>query len=195
MSNDAENPPKIATFSVACNHCGAPLDVGADTRFVTCGHCGAKLEVHRTGSSLYTQVLEAIDQRTARMEQDLDVIRRQNEVERLDREWMMRREQFLTRNKDGSTSPPSAIGGVIGAVVAVIFGVIWIGGASSAGAPAPFVGFGVLVVIIAVVSAIVGIGKSSQYQDQERAYQQQREQMLRSDNPQSQSQDQNQRSI
>jgi hypothetical protein len=193
MSNEAENPPKIAALTVACNHCGAPLGVAADTRFVTCAHCGAKLEVHRTGGSLYTQVLEAIDQRTARMEQDLDVIRRQNEVERLDREWMMRREQFLARNEDGSTSPPSAIGGVIGAIVAVIFGIIWIGGAASAGAPAPFVGFGVLVVIIALVSAIVGIGKSASYQDQERAYQQQREQLLRANSPQ-QTQDQNNRS-
>src|SRR5438034_11615303 len=85
--------------SVACNHCGASLEVGLTTRFVTCAYCGSRLEVHRSGSSLYTEVLEAIDQRTQRMEQDLGLIKRQNEVGRLDREWMLRRDQLMVQDK------------------------------------------------------------------------------------------------
>ena len=54
MSIDPQNSPETAVKvdSVACNHCGAPLQVGSGTRFVTCAHCGSQLEVHRTGSSL-----------------------------------------------------------------------------------------------------------------------------------------------
>jgi hypothetical protein len=180
MSNQAENPPKIATFSVACNHCGAPLDVGADTRFVTCAHCGAKLQVHRTGSSMYTQVLEAIDQRTARMEQDLDVIRRQNEVERLDREWMLRREQYFDRNKDGVTSPPSAVGSAIGGIVGVLFGIVWISIVTTTGGPGFVAAVGVLVILVAIVSSLGGISRATRYQNQERMYEENRRRMLQS---------------
>ena len=181
MSNDPRDSIEtgVQAVSVACNHCGAPLEVGPGTRFVTCAHCGSQLEVHRTGSSLYTEVLQSIDRRTSEMAEDLDTIKRQNEVERLDREWMMRREQYYSRNKDGSTSPPSAIGGVIGAIMAVVFGFIWIGFASSDRAPAPLIGFGVLFIVAGVVSALVAIGKAARYQDARRSYEQQRDQLLR----------------
>src|SRR4051812_45225470 len=95
-------------MSVSCNHCGAPLEVSGTTNFLTCGYCGARLEVKRSGGAVYSEVLAAIDSRTQRIEQDVDTIKRQNEVERLDREWMMRREDYMTRNRDGSYSTPGA---------------------------------------------------------------------------------------
>src|SRR5690349_5115522 len=87
--------------SVVCNHCGAPLEMQADTRFITCTYCGAKLQLHRSPTSIYTEVLESLDQRTQQMAQDLDVIKRQNELERLDREWMMQRESMMITGKNG----------------------------------------------------------------------------------------------
>ena len=84
--------------SVACNHCGAPLEISPTTNFVTCSYCGYKLQVHRSASSVYTEVLQSIDQRTARIEEDLDQIKRQNEIERLDREWSMRRGEMLVQD-------------------------------------------------------------------------------------------------
>src|SRR4051812_38004772 len=110
--------PTTALSSVACNHCGAPLEVGPTTRFVTCAHCGSKLEVHRTGSSMYTEVLEAIDQRTQKMAQDLEYIKRQSEIDRLDRDWAMRRDSYMVRNsKSGRVSEPSMAGSLIGAII------------------------------------------------------------------------------
>jgi hypothetical protein len=166
--------------TVACNHCGAPLQISPTTNFATCGYCGAQLEIKRSGSAVYTEVLQRIDSRTQRIEQDVEHIKRQNQVEQLDREWMLRREQYMSRNKDGSRSIPSAAGSVFGAVVAVIFGIIWIGVASTSGAPGFFVLFGLVVVIGAVVSSIVGIGKSARYTEAERAYQLQRDALMRS---------------
>ena len=123
--------------SVTCNHCGAPLAIQPSTRFVTCTHCGSRLEIHRSGAALFTEVLESIDQRTKEIAQDVDVIRRQNEVERLDREWAMRREALMVRTKSG-TETPSIAGGIIGAVLGVGFGIFWIAMSSNAGAPASF---------------------------------------------------------
>lgn len=51
-------------LTVACNQCGAPLDVPPETSFVTCRHCGAALAVHRNESVAYTRRLDRLDRRT-----------------------------------------------------------------------------------------------------------------------------------
>jgi hypothetical protein len=48
---------------------------------------------------------------------------------------------------------PSAIG-VVGAIVAAVFGVIWTVGAASMGAPGFFVAFGVVFVLLAIAGGI-----------------------------------------
>jgi len=172
--------------SVACNHCGAPLEISPTTNFVTCAYCGYKLQVHRSASSVYTEVLESIDhidQRTQRMEQDIDQIKRQNEIERLDREWAMRRDGMLVRDKNGAMSEPSVVGGIFGAIIAVVGGIVWIVVTSSSGAPAFFPLFGVLFMIVGFIAGIGGVFRASRYQDAQRAYEQQREQLLRNQNP------------
>ena len=45
-------------ISVSCNHCGAPLEVPPGANYVTCAHCGSRLAVKRTGSAVYTELLE-----------------------------------------------------------------------------------------------------------------------------------------
>ncbi len=54
-------------LSLTCNHCGAPLEVPAKTRFLTCNYCSSRLEVHRSGSAVHTEVLEAIEERTKKI--------------------------------------------------------------------------------------------------------------------------------
>jgi hypothetical protein len=156
--------------SVTCNHCGAPLQVPDSTRFVTCSHCGSQLEIHRSGNVVYTEVLERIEQRTERIAEDVSEIRRQNEVERLDREWQMRRDTLLVRDKNGNVSEPSGAGSMIGAGFAAIFGIIWTIVATSAGAPWFFALFGIGFVIAAVVGGFASIGKAATYRDEYQSY-------------------------
>jgi hypothetical protein len=169
--------PEIST--VACNHCGAPLELGPTTRFLTCTHCGAKLQLHRSGNALYTEVLEAIDQRTRAMAQEMDDIRRQNELARLDREWMLRRDPLMVRGKHGGTSVPSAPTSIFGAIIGTVFGIVWTVATASTGAPAFLPLVGVVVVIVALVTGVAGVAKAMQYEDEQRSYQQRREAMMR----------------
>ena len=173
----------ITAASLTCNHCGAPLDVPPGTRFVTCAHCGSRLEIHRSGNALYTEVLEAIDQRTQEIAQDVDVIRRENEIERLDREWQMRREELMVRTKRGGAQTPSVAGGIVGAVFAIGFGIFWMIMTSRGGAPAfvPFVGM--VVAAIGIIGGISNVSKATRYADEQQRYEQQRARLMRSDNP------------
>lgn len=165
-------------ISVRCNHCGAPLTVSPGTRFVTCSYCGSQLAIHQSGGAFYTEVLQDIDQRTQRIEQDVDQIKRQNAIEQLDREWEMQRQTLLVRNKNGSTSVPSIAGGVVAAVIAVGFGIFWMIVTSIAGAPFFFPLFGILFIIVGLFASITSIGSASRYQDAETRYQQRRAQLL-----------------
>lgn len=177
----AMTQPSSQVVSVTCNQCGAPLQVPESTRFLTCAHCGSRLEVQRSSGAVYTQVLESIGQATQQIAADVDAIRRQNEVERLDREWMMRRNDLMVTGKGGRVSKPSAAGAAIGAIIALVFGIFWIGLAVSKGAPAFFPLFGLIFIAAALVGGIKSIIRAGQYDDEERSYRQRRDGLLRQD--------------
>jgi len=165
-------------LSVSCNHCGAPLSVPGEARFVTCTYCGTRLEVHRSGGAAYTAVLNSIDQRTERIERDVAEIKVREQMEQLDREWMIERERYMVRGKNGNVSMPNGPGAIVGSVVAAVFGVFWtIAAASARGAP-PFLPlFGVVVIIAAVVGGLTAVGKAALYGDAERDYQRRRREL------------------
>lgn len=156
--------------AVCCQNCGADLEVDESIRFVTCNFCGSKLEIVHESTTTHSRLLEEIGEKTDRMSEDLKVIRLQNELEQIDREWQTRREGMMTTNKDGSRSKPTAVGSVVGAMVAAVFGVIWIGMASSigsAGGPGGIQLFGVVFIVIAIVIAISGVNRAGRYQQAE----------------------------
>ena len=171
------------TVSVACNNCGASLEIGESTRFVTCTYCGSSLEVHRTGAAAYTEVLHAIHKNTERIAEDVEVIKQQNELEALDREWMIQRESLMTTNKNGSRSVPSATGSLIGGGVMAVFGIVWTAMASSHDAPGFFPLFGIVFVAVAIGMAIYGFHQAGVYQQAEQAYLRRREEILRRQRP------------
>jgi hypothetical protein len=189
---------------ITCQNCGAALDVPPAARFVTCSHCGSRLEIKRTPSAVFTEVLDRIDQRTAAMADDLGALRRDSEIERLDREWAARVAELGSRSKDGSVAPPSAVGGMVAIFVMGGFGIFWTimaftmtRQASAVGAGFPgspgmpggssgptsllscvFPAFGILFVIAAVVLGIKTLASSSTYQQELRTYQERRRQLL-----------------
>ncbi len=115
----------MRVLSVTCNHCGAPLEVPKKAKFVTCSFCSSRLAVHHSGNAVYTEVLESIEQKTAEIAEDVETIKHQNDLERLDREWMMGKQQFMVRGKHGEYRVPSTAGSVIGMVLAGGFGLFW----------------------------------------------------------------------
>ncbi len=166
-------------LSVTCNHCGAPLRVPGDVRFLTCIYCNSQLEVHTANGAAYTQVLNAIDQRTQQIAADVAEIKSRERLEQIDREWMMQRQSYMVRNKRGMESVPNSAGAIFGSVIAAVFGIIWIGFAASIGAPFFFPLFGVVFVIAAIVGGISAATKSAEYSNAEAEYQRERSRMLR----------------
>jgi DNA-directed RNA polymerase subunit RPC12/RpoP len=121
--------------SLTCNQCGAPLEVPEKVQFVTCAYCSARLTIHHSGNAVYSESLDEIEKRTAEIADDLETIKLQNELESLDRQWMLDRERYKVKGEDGHYSVPGQAGSIVAMVVAAGFGLFWTVGAASMGAP------------------------------------------------------------
>ncbi len=159
---------------VNCNGCGAALDVGPDTRFATCSQCGARLAVKRSETAAYTEVLENLERKTDAIAEQLADIQRQNELERIDREWERERETLMISGKNGSRSEPNATMGIIVAVVMSLSGLFWTATTMSMGAPGGFTCFGGLFVIAAIGIGVLTVKKAQAYESAQARYWQRR---------------------
>ena len=159
-----------------CIHCGATLKVAQDATHLCCQYCKAELLVVRDGGEITTQMLGEMQEDLG---QKLDILRAQNELERLDREWAIERETFMVSNQHGARKIPSSAGSLIGGLFAAGFGIIWTVIASSSGAPGIFPMVGVVFVILAVGTIVVGMSKASAHETAEAAYQRRRQVLLR----------------
>ncbi len=183
-------------IALSCNHCGSPIEAPDDARFVTCGYCGSRLAVKHSGNAHYTEVLEAIGRQTEQIAGDVQVIRLQNELEQLDRDWEKRSERLAGPHGDVRASKGSKVFLVVfGIIVAVISGVVGIGfivipgiGLSDApdGVDVFLRGFqlvGLVVVLSGIAFAIgipyYGIKRADAYSRALRKYQHRRRTLLR----------------
>lgn len=112
---------------LACDGCGADLELPEDARFVTCRFCDARLEVRRTESAAFTRVREAVErveQKTEKLSGEMRALRAENrmlslkdELHQLERDWDQQKADLMIRGKDGNLSEPTrftaqVIGGV-----------------------------------------------------------------------------------
>jgi hypothetical protein len=159
-------------FALTCANCGAALEVPAKVTHLTCEFCGTRLQVQRSGSAIYTEALDHIARTTTRIEDNTEVIKLQNELERIDREWMLQREQYMVRGKDGQLSVPTKVASIVGAGLMAVFGIFF-------ATVAPGIGFvGIIFAVIAVAMGIYSLSKAEQYESQHREYAARRQRLL-----------------
>lgn len=163
---------------LCCQGCGADLEVADDIRFLNCNYCGARLEIIREATTTHSRVLDKIEKRTGEMADDLKVIRLQNDLERLDREWEQERARYLVRNQDGGVSEPSPVAAVIGGVVMIGFAIFWMSFTSSMHAPAIFPLFGIVFIGAALFMIMTSLTKAQGMRNGEANYQTRRSRLL-----------------
>ena len=159
----------VKLLSLSCNHCGAQLDVPEKTNYVTCTFCGTKLKVERSGGAAYTEALE-------QLAEDVGALKRQVEVDRLDREWQMRREELMVRSERGHVSVPTKGASIVGAVVVVVFGVFWTVFASTIAGP--FGLFGLVFIAFGLFATIGSLKKADAYEREHADYVARRRQLM-----------------
>jgi len=162
-------------LSLTCSHCAAPLEVPENAKFVTCSYCSARLAVHQSGGAAYTEVLEALEQRAEKIAEDVESLKLQSELDRIDREWMLERERYMLHDKHGRRHYPSKVGGSIMMVFVIGFAIFWMFMARET----TVVLFGFVFIAVAVVMFLVNLSKADQYERRRQQYERRRSQILR----------------
>lgn len=163
-------------LSLNCQHCSAPLQVPAEAKFVTCTHCGSQLAIRQTGSVAYTETLDAIDERTERMAEQLDDLHRRTAVADLDRQWESERQRFYVEGREGRRTLPTKTGSIAGGLIVAAFGTLWtivacgIGGGAFAGRGGMFGVIGFLFPLFGTVFIAVGLWNAYQSYHKAEAY-------------------------
>ena len=165
----------MGLVSVNCNHCGASLKFPPNTKFVTCNYCQSQLKVESSGSAFYTEeILEEVRE----VADDVETIKIQNKLERLDREWDMNLRNFMVHGKTGEHLPTSG-GSAVGMIIAIVGGGAFTIFSSNMGAPAFFPLFGLLFIGIGVFQGISGGSKAQAYEKGKQQYDSKRQQLVR----------------
>ncbi len=159
---------------ISCGSCGASLDVPKGVQFVNCRHCGSALKVQRTESASFTEVMQTLQEQSARIAGNTEVLRIQNEISLLDQEWEQQSARLMIRGKHGNTSVPGKTSSIVMGFIGTIFGIFWTSLAATNGAPLFFVGFGVIFTGMIVVMSIVNFLKAIQYQQLEAEHERKR---------------------
>ncbi|MEO8376911.1 MAG: hypothetical protein ABI579_04505 [Candidatus Sumerlaeota bacterium] len=91
--------------------------MSASARYVSCRHCGTSLEVKRSSSAEWTEMLQQVSQNTERIHKEVEAIRVSQEIEQLDREWEMQRDDLMITTKDGARVRPTVGGSIAGIII------------------------------------------------------------------------------
>lgn len=111
---------------VACQSCGADLEVDESVRYLTCRYCGSRLEVCHQPSAIYTKLLERVERTQRSAERELRLIRLERKLQRLDGQWKSFEQSVSTRARDGSLTPPGPGDAVLFRVATVLIALILI---------------------------------------------------------------------
>jgi hypothetical protein len=114
----------MPVLSVQCQHCGAPLSLADEVRFVTCNFCQTPLEVVHDASVTHTKLLEKMVSLAGDSNAHLEILTLQNDLQRLEDEWISHRDSVLMlRNPKGKKVVPTRRQADINMVVqgAVVF--------------------------------------------------------------------------
>jgi DNA-directed RNA polymerase subunit RPC12/RpoP len=156
---------------VACNNCGAPLQIPAAAQYVTCQHCSSQLEVKRNESVAWTEKIEqiaTIDRRTEQLVDQVAQLRFQTEVNHIDRSWEREEQRYMVRDQYGNTHRPSEMASVfVGCVMATI-GLFYMAVGDGGLVVGPLVILGGLIV------GLVGNHQAIKYQNARRRYRRRR---------------------
>lgn len=165
----------MQTETVTCGGCGAPLSIPGNVEYVACRFCQAQLHVQRNQSVVFTEVLQSLQKQTERLAETTEVLRLQNEIALLDREWEQKTADLMVRGKHGRVSVPDKSSAIIGGVFLTLFGLFW---TIMAGAMFPPMAlFGILFIVFGVMNCVKIHTNAERYESLQTTHERQRREL------------------
>lgn len=167
--------------SLNCNHCGAPLQVADDARFVTCQFCETQLTVEHTGTAYFTRELEELSDKTEELADEVHRLRSDAELEKLKRNWERRRDELMMSTEEGNRFVPTKTKAILTGFLicgVAIFFMIMAGGFAGPRGSGMGVLVGALMLIVGGASAVHMFLKAETYEREKARYDRRRRELL-----------------
>ena len=172
-------------MSFICIVCKEDLEIDSNVSSFNCSSCNTSLSVQKANGIAYLQPMSKDGNEPGFDSKLSEAILVEKEIERLDREWLLKRKAFPNKIDyfDTDRSPEeTAVNGVIqGVVVIGVFAFIlfWIKSANSMGAPTFLVGFGCFFLFILVGNYLIILMGNNTYRNSKNQYLKERENLKR----------------
>lgn len=130
---------------------------------------------------MFTEVLDDIKKDTETLIDNSEEMLIEKKIARIDREWMIESQQYQLKGNKSSTYHPESSNGIIegvGGVFAIVFGIVWVIGAASMGAPGIFPLFGLVFIGIAIFQMMANSNTIDSYQSAKSRYLSERSRLL-----------------
>ena len=114
----------VKLIPLNCNHCGGPLEVPVDARFVTCSFCETRLAVERTNGTYSTAIIEQLDTRTESLASEVRRLHLRRDLDELEENYNRSRAKFMGNVHGVVVAPSGALTGlwfVTGIICAIMF--------------------------------------------------------------------------
>ena len=112
--------------------------------------------------------------REAALTTELQELRLQNDLERIDREWQIERERYMFTGKYGYRYLPNRWSATLMVILTTAFGILWITMTASSGAPAFFPFIGGIIILAGVGMSVYTFVKAGEYEAAFARYQRRR---------------------
>lgn len=118
------------------------------------------------------------------MQSHLKHVRLQNDLEQLDREWLMDREKYMSSTRRGGRQLPNRAGAILGLVIGGGFSIFWTVMAFGITSLMPFNAakifplFGLLFLVAIIWGSITEFNKAGAYEKAEQRYEERRAQLV-----------------
>jgi hypothetical protein len=114
-------------------------------------------------------------------DQQLKQISQQNELASIDREWEIKREDYMIRGENGHRYVPTRGMSVVSGVMVVGFGIFWLMTLSSMGGPGGggLAFFGVLFICFGIGMSIYSFTKAEAFEDAQNQYRARRKKLIK----------------
>ncbi|MEM8907668.1 MAG: hypothetical protein AAGD05_07460 [Bacteroidota bacterium] len=166
---------------LACNNCGADLEIPKKIKFFTCSYCGSSLTIKKSGHAVYTEILSDINANTKRIINHSTLLLIEKKIARLDREWSMKKKHFKKGERE---RPGSILLGLLVQIIALVgFSFVFIKSFNFRGSqeffPLAFLGVTILIVFT-VFQTLSRYSSASKFQKAQKKYMIQRAHLLQS---------------
>ena len=143
-------------IAISCCNCGAPLEVGDDTKYVSCTHCNSRLIIERSDNAAHTKIIKQLEEKTNALCVQIRLLKLQRDLDRLETGAVVAQRYRRFQNQQQQECPA-----VVGLLITVLVCAILATAAIVGGSWGYLIVIGVITILVAFVQIVLHLDEEN----------------------------------